>query len=152
MAEKKLAVIFQMTFSNAFSSMKMCKLWLRIHSRLFQRVQSTMFLHWLRYWLGVIKATSHYLNQCWNIVYWCIYASLCLNELTHWPLEDVVTISKPTLRIKFMSTCEIAVSWMTSQIARFMGPKWGPPGASRTKVGPMLAPWTLLSGIEHLRC
>ena len=31
-------------------------------------------------------------------------------------------------------------------IARFMGPKWGPSGADRTQVGPMLAPWTLLSG------
>ena len=34
-----------------------------------------------------------------------------------------------------------------SQIARFMGPTWGPSGANRTQVGPMLAPWTLLSGI-----
>ena len=31
-------------------------------------------------------------------------------------------------------------------IARFMGPTWGPSGAERTRVGPMLAPWTLLSG------
>ena len=30
-------------------------------------------------------------------------------------------------------------------IARFMGPAWGPSGADRTQVGPMLAPWTLLS-------
>ena len=30
-------------------------------------------------------------------------------------------------------------------ITRFMGPIWGPPGADRTQVGPMLAPWTLLS-------
>ena len=30
-------------------------------------------------------------------------------------------------------------------IARFMGPIWGPYGAGRTQVGPMLAPWTLLS-------
>ena len=27
-----------------------------------------------------------------------------------------------------------------------MGPTWGPPGADRTKVGPMLGPWPLLSG------
>ena len=27
-----------------------------------------------------------------------------------------------------------------------MGPTWGPSGADRTQVGPMLAPWTLLSG------
>ena len=32
-----------------------------------------------------------------------------------------------------------------SQIAKFMGPTWGPSGADRTQVGPMLAPWTLLS-------
>ena len=31
-------------------------------------------------------------------------------------------------------------------IARFMGPTWGPSGADRTHVGPMLVPWTLLSG------
>ena len=35
---------------------------------------------------------------------------------------------------------------VTTQIARFMGPKWGPSGAERTQGGLMLAPWTLLSG------
>ena len=28
-----------------------------------------------------------------------------------------------------------------------MGPIWGPPGADRTQVGPVLAPWILLSGL-----
>ena len=27
-----------------------------------------------------------------------------------------------------------------------MGPTWGPPGSCRPQMGPMLAPWTLLSG------
>ena len=31
-------------------------------------------------------------------------------------------------------------------IAKFIGPMCGPPGADMTQVGPMLAPWTLLSG------
>ena len=36
-----------------------------------------------------------------------------------------------------------------SQIARFTGGQtWGPSGANRTQVGPMLAPWTLLSGVS----
>ena len=35
----------------------------------------------------------------------------------------------------------------TSQIVRFMGPTWGTPGSCRPHMGPMLAPWTLLSGI-----
>ena len=45
-----------------------------------------------------------------------------------------------------MSFCNL--EW--SPIARFMGPTWGPSGADRTQVGPMLAPWTLLSGVFWL--
>ena len=37
------------------------------------------------------------------------------------------------------------ITWCT-QIARLMGPTWGPPGACRPQMVPMLAPWTLLSG------
>ena len=33
-----------------------------------------------------------------------------------------------------------------TQIAKFMGPTWGPPGSCRPQMGPMLAPWTLPSG------
>ena len=33
-----------------------------------------------------------------------------------------------------------------SQIGKFMGTTWGPPGSCRPQIGPMLAPWTLLSG------
>ena len=36
-------------------------------------------------------------------------------------------------------------------IARFMGPTCGPSGADRTQVGPMLAPWTLLSEYARRR-
>ena len=35
---------------------------------------------------------------------------------------------------------------LLTQIVRFMGPTWGPPGSCRPQMGPMLAPWTLLSG------
>ena len=40
---------------------------------------------------------------------------------------------------------------IATPIARFMGPTWGPPGADRTQVGPMLAPWSLLSGYTTFR-
>ena len=40
----------------------------------------------------------------------------------------------------------------SSLIARFMGPKMGPSGADRTQVGPMLAPWILLSVICLSQC
>ena len=38
---------------------------------------------------------------------------------------------------------------ITFLIARFIGPTWGPYGADRTQVGPMLAPWTSLFGMTH---
>ena len=31
-----------------------------------------------------------------------------------------------------------------------MGPTWGPPGSDRTQVGPMLVPWSLLSGCHSM--
>ena len=38
-----------------------------------------------------------------------------------------------------------------TQIARSMGPTWGPPGSCRPQMGPILAPWTLLWGIYICR-
>ena len=35
-----------------------------------------------------------------------------------------------------------------SQISKFMGPTWGPPGSCRPQMGPMLAQWALLSGMS----
>ena len=48
-----------------------------------------------------------------------------------------------------MATCH-QKSKLKSYIpdSKFMGPTWGPSGADRTQVGPMLAPWTLLSGMN----
>ena len=34
-----------------------------------------------------------------------------------------------------------------SQITKFMGPTWGPPGSCRTQMGPVMAPWIFLSGV-----
>ena len=44
----KIATIFQTTFSNGFSSVKMYKLRLRFHWNLFRRVRSTIFQHWFK--------------------------------------------------------------------------------------------------------
>ena len=44
---------------------------------------------------------------------------------------------------------EIILNWSESipiQMAKFMGPTWGPPGSCRPQMGPMFAPWTWLSG------
>ena len=80
---KQMDAISQTTFSNAFSWMKMFEFRLKFHWSLFLRFQLTIFQHWFRYWLGAVQATSHYLNK-WCLVYWRVYASLGLNELTKW--------------------------------------------------------------------
>ena len=50
-----------------------------------------------------------------------------------------------------MSCINVLYTKRTPQIARFMGPTWGPPGSYRPQVGPMLVPWTLLSGTGSMR-
>ena len=47
---------------------------------------------------------------------------------THWDWEEIAAILQAT------------------QITKFMGPTWGPPGSCRPQMGPILDPWTLLSG------
>ena len=56
------------------------------------------------------------------------------------PYQNLVQTSWQTPRLP--STIRVTATL----IARFMGPTWGPSGADRTQEGPMLAPWTLLSG------
>ena len=55
---------------------------LKFNWSLFLRVQLTIFQHWFWWWLGAVQAPSHYLNQWW-LVYWRMYASLGINELTN---------------------------------------------------------------------
>ena len=85
-----MATISQTTLLIAFSWMKMWEVWLDFQWSLFLRVLLTIFQHWFRWWLGAEQATSHYLNQSWP-VYWRIYASLGLNELSH-PYLHVVFV------------------------------------------------------------
>ena len=52
-----------------------------------------------------------------------------------------------TIADKTRMTCDHRMCWGRSwDRLPLMGPTWGPSGADRTQVGPMLAPWTLLLG------
>ena len=61
-----MAAIFQTTFSNTFSWMKMYEFQLRFHWSLFLRVQLIISQHWFRQWFGTGQATSHCLNH-WSV-------------------------------------------------------------------------------------
>ena len=94
----KMVTIFQTTFSNAFSWMKINKCWLRFQWSLFSRAQLSIFPYWFRQWLGAVQATSHYLNQ-WLLVYWRIYTSLGLNELSNiWSAQYGICSKKALLK------------------------------------------------------
>ena len=87
--QNKTSAILQTTLSNAFSWMKMFEFTLKFQWCLFLRVQLIIFQHWFRWWLGAGQATSHCLNQWW-LVYWCIDASLGLNELSFWMTSNLI--------------------------------------------------------------
>ena len=65
-----------------------------------------------------------------------LYASPGLNELKLYP------------HLSLSTACAILLGRerKISQIAKFMGRTWGPPGSCRRQMGPMLAPWNMLSG------
>ena len=47
----------------------------------------------------------------------------------------------------FLLTKQLLTHWPLTQIAKFIGPTLGPPWFCRPQMGPMLSPWTLLSGL-----
>ena len=75
---------------------------------------------------GVLK---HYLTEMLHD--WCMYIDVwqCLGGEAYTCTIDIALI-------------------LISQIAKFMGPTWGPPGSCQPPMGPMLAQWTLLSGLK----
>ena len=117
-----MAAIFQTTSSHAFSWMKMYKFWLIFHWSLLPKVQSIIFEHWFRKWLGAVQATSHYLNQC-CLVSWRIYALLGLNELkrdlTHRQIGEHGTIlhhSKHDCEVVKYHTGNLTFNYMMTPI------------------------------------
>ena len=77
------------------------------------------------------------LTQIWSIVF-------CRSNL---PTPPVITLLKPSNPLNsFWVAYDICQERNTNPITRLMGPTWGQSGADRTQMGPMLAPWTSLSG------
>ena len=74
---------------------------------------------------------------CWSFI--CCYLSWMIYWLLQWNDNDHDDI-------RTWKCIPSGIHQLSAQIAKFMGPKWGPPGSWRPHVGPMMAPWTLLSG------
>ena len=86
-----------------------------------------------------LTAPSHYLNLCWLII--CeVQQHSSDGNFT----RNIIQPSANKISLKLNYLTKIPVK--STLIARFMWPTWGPTGADRTQVGPVLAPWTLISG------
>ena len=83
---------------------------------------------------------------------------LIINEILWHSLQGYVSLNTQDINLEVVlkiCTFEIIATYVRqnwvdvciSLKTRFMGPTWGPSGANRTQVGPMLATWTLLSGL-----
>ena len=80
---------------------------------------------------------------------------ICESYVVHFDINGLLNFTEmvPVIGMESMVSCSAFVTHeITSLIARFVGPTWGPPGADRTQVVPMLAPWTLLSGLMLGMC
>ena len=125
--------ILQITFSNAFLKKRLI---IFVHiSRKFVHespidnktalVQMIALSEHL--WCHTLTRVSMYIDicVCYIYIYTCMYINI---TQPGWILHN-------------------NLAWCTL-MARFMGPTWGPSGAARTQVGPMLALWTLLAGYQ----
>ena len=88
------------------------------------------------------------MDKWWYMFPWYVITHPCLNfNLSFAKFTSklgygwIITSSGVTYMGSFIHTL------MLSQIAKLMQSTWGPPGSCRPQMGPMLAPWTLLSGI-----
>ena len=107
------------------------------------------------------RSKKHW-NICWNIWFWnrnstwelwpqgvytgfaTAYLRSSSQELRTRPTPLFIGRSYNFINLKYSS--EATRNDKPTQKAKFMGPTWGPPGSYRPQIGPLLAPWTLLSG------
>ena len=107
----------------------------------------------LRHWHNISWSNYSELHNQYNMVpngnryflmliLYEIYKKVRIHGITliqhRWKLENI------RHQLLWIECSHVRLSF----IARFMEPTWGSSGADRTQVGPMLAPWTLLSGFS----
>ena len=108
--------------------------------RIIQWVYASLCFSTSGFYLGLLCVETLELDKTvWKFLWWCLRC-----WMTYWRIY---------VELWAVSCQEFEENWQgwngmhcPPQLARSMGPTWGPPGADRTQVGPMLAPWTLLSG------
>ena len=101
---------------------------LRAQGRIFEQ----NFFLLLMFTSGYVKGFGLLANKVTGTQYIPYWYGLIFSDL-------VVTISL-WIKMLYSPPKEKSTRFAPTQIARFIGPTWGPPGSCRPQVGPMLAP------------
>ena len=147
----KMAGISQTTLSNAFSWMKMLEFRFIFHWSLFLRVQLTIFHPALVEIMAWRRAGYKPLSEPMTVrlpTLICVTRPQSFNvSIGSFNELNLYTLHFLDEYTNIFAFHTIFQHWDgATQIARFMGTTWGPPGSCRPQIGPMLASWTLLSG------
>ena len=92
----------------------------------------------------LIVATKIYTNGFWFVNSLAYVRSCC--DFRYIILKHILGINFLGISKKKLPQVNATLPQTITQIAKFTGPTWGPPGSCRPQMAPMLAPWTLLSG------
>ena len=104
--------------------------------------------------LGTLSQYRERIYPCWTKIFISVVTvhSICLLFVSQFIVICYVIIFNWCDFEKLRKIVFVSPMWgtdtsaITTQIARFRGSIWSPSGSCRPKMGPMSAPWTLLSG------
>ena len=105
-----------------------------------------------------LTVLGHLQTQCW-LKSWIFprfagyqwFHITFINRMTSFKMADEIMWNLAARRLwinDYSSIVPVLVE--VPQIAKFMGPTWGPPGSCRPQMGLMWASWTLLSGFVSI--
>ena len=116
-------------------------------------------------WMGMVEIPIHI---TWEWLPLMIYLQASVHYMSlysfilsyfRYTIERQITwvISYFLYTTQMLPPLKLCFVWnkLPTQITKFMGQTWGPPGSYRPQMGPMLAPWTLISGnvrVCHFSC
>ena len=88
----------------------------------------------------------HWIHIWWTFCFALLKFSIRWSP--HFARDTTAVFESPSPSLVCLVFCILCshMPHIYTLITTFMGPTWGPSGAHRTQVGPMSAPWTLLSG------
>ena len=108
----------------------------------------------IKFWRDfILMGKNMYISHWMSLLFLTPYLHFlsfakCVLRLTNLSYNNIIQLKEFWNKIMDqIHSFYTPVRHVSSQIAKYMGPTWDPPGSCRPQMGPKLAPWTLLWGI-----